>query len=33
MISGIGVGRAAEEVCNLLMNREEALRIVSRGVV
>jgi hypothetical protein len=27
MISGVGVGRAAEEVCNLIVSREEALRL------
>lgn len=30
MISGLGVGRAAEEVCYLIMNREEALGLTGR---
>jgi hypothetical protein len=27
MIGSVGVGRTAEEICNLIVNREEALRL------
>jgi hypothetical protein len=30
MIGGIGVGRTAEEICNLVMNGEEALGLPGR---
>jgi hypothetical protein len=30
MISGLGVGRAAEEVCYLIVNREKALGLPGR---